>query len=65
MLDKMGVNSKVGQIKIKLRNDYPINEEDIKRMNKKWKNLYYILIDDYMQTVDEGKHRELKEIVKQ
>ena len=65
MIDEAGVNERVGEIYVALHNDNPIDSELIKRINRQWKNLYMIEIDDRLDSVDEERHNKLKEMVEE
>jgi len=56
MINELNVNHKVGTILIKLRNDNPINEEIVRMMTNSCNNVYWIVICDYNDSVDNMVH---------
>ncbi len=65
MIDSVGVNHRVGVIWIGLRRNNPIDSGLIGRMNRQWRNVYYIWIGDESDSVDGERHRALKEMVEE
>ena len=63
MIDSVGVNHRVGRIRIHFFNDTQINSELIGRMNREWINLYHIWIEDRTSKMNVEIHKKLKEIV--
>jgi len=56
MINELNVNHKVGGIRIKLRNNNPINEEIIRIIINNYDNVYSILVYDYNDSIDNNIH---------
>ena len=59
----MGVNHKVGMIRIALRNNNPYSNELIEQINRNYKNLYNIVIEDYSDRINEEMYNKLKTMI--
>jgi len=61
MINELNVNQKVGTISIRVSNNGNIiNEEIIRMMTNRYKNIYGIMIHDYNDSVDNMVHDEIK-----
>ena len=65
MINELNVSQKVGRICIKLDDSNPINEEIVRMMNNKCKNVYDIGVWDYNDSVDNSIHDQIKQLVRQ
>ena len=60
MINEMNVNQKVGGIRIILSYDNPINDEIIRMITNSCNNVYYIIVVDYSDSVDNMIHNQIK-----
>jgi len=64
MIDRLKVNHKVGEIKIKVSGYNRMNREVIMKMVNRYYNVYYILVIDYSGSVDNGIHGCIKRLLR-
>jgi len=65
MINELNVNHKLGTIWIRLNNDNPINEEIMRNMNNSCNNVYWIVVNDNNNSVDNMVHDQIKQLVRQ
>ena len=65
MIDEMKINHRVKGISIRFRDDNPITSKMIEQINRKWKNVYRVWIEDWTDRVDKERHKILKEMMEQ
>jgi len=60
MINELNVNYKVGRILIKLNKNNPINEEIIRNMINRYKNVYCIVVLDRSESINNSIHYQIK-----
>jgi len=60
MIDELDVNNKVGTIWIGVNSANVINKSMITSMVTNYHNLYYIYVEDYLDSIDHSIHNQIK-----
>ena len=63
MINELNVNYKVGRILIKLNKNNPINEEIIRNMINRYKNVYCIVVLDRSESINNSIHYQIKQLL--
>ena len=63
MIDKLGVNHKVGRVILSLNDSNKFNANLIMKMTSNYPNLWYIYIRDRYNQVDNNIHDQLKTMI--